>query len=350
MKKKNKIIAVVIAVAIVVSIFVTATFANAKSSSVSIEVSKETLFSGETAVVTVKVSANYPVATFSIPVFYDKTKVQVSDAAAVMPNYAQADVATDATAVDSAKIYNQTAVDSTKYGFVLVNYIGGANETVPATLENEIVLTFTITAKADVSGNAAVMCVSESAKTDSNTAGMLYFGSTTSGTTITSIPENVENVNVTNAAASVTISNGSTELVAKGGTDTVVDTNNKYIYGIKPGSNIEDCFQVNNGSYELVPTSSGATNGTGAQIKVKDAGGTVVDTYTVIIFGDVNGDGVVTMADSSEVELASLGKVITKDFGKMAADVNGDGGVTMSDANEVELASLGKAITTNPYA
>ena len=349
MKNRNKVIAIVVAVVLVVSVFVIGTVANTKNTSIVVSVNKTELSAGQSATVTVTASADYPVATASIPVFYDKTLVTVSNATAMLTDYAIAEVTTDLTAVDTSKIYENTNVDSSKFGFVLVTYIGGANDTV-STIDNETVLTFTITAKSDISGEALVKCVTESAKTEENVAGMLYFGTTTSGTTITSIPENVENINVTNASQSVTITSGSAELVAESGKATVVDATNKYVYGITPGDKVEDYIKVNNGSFELVANSSGYTNGTGATVKVKNASGTVVDTYTVIIFGDVNGDGTVTSADANLIANVTVGGNINGDANSFAADANADFIITSTDANIIANVTVGGAITTNPYA
>lgn len=348
--KNKKIIAIIVAIVIVASAFVVGTVANTKNTAVTISINKTELSAGQSATVTVTASADYPVATASIPVFYDKTMVTVSNATATLTGYDVANVTTDITATDSAKIYDNTNIDSSKFGFVLVTYIGGANDTV-STIDNKTILTFTITAKSSISGDALIKCVTESAKTEENVAGMLYFGATTSGNTITSIPENVENINVTNASESVTITSGGADLVAKADMPTVIDAENKYIYGITAGDSIEDYIQVNNGSFELVANSQGKTNGTGAIVNVKNASGAVTDTYTVIIFGDVNGDGSVTGTDSQIVTNASLGGSVDGEANSFAANVNGDAvGVTGTDSQIVINASLGGSITTNPYA
>ncbi|MBR5201716.1 MAG: hypothetical protein IKW45_00475 [Clostridia bacterium] len=350
--KNKKIIAIMVAIILVLSVFAIATMANTKNTSLTISINKSELSAGQSATVTVSASADYPVATASIPVFYDKTMVTVSNATANLTGYDVTSVTTDANAIDSAKIYANTNIDSNKFGFILVTYIGGAGDTV-STIENKTLLTFTVTAKSGVSGDALVKCVTESAKTDDNVAGMLYFGTTTNGTTINSIPENVENINVLNASKSVTITTNTsnTDIVAKEDMPTVIDPTNKYVYGITAGGNIEDYIEVNNGSFELVANSLGKTNGTGATVKVKNASGTVVDTYTVIVFGDVNGDAAITMMDAGVVNLASLGAEIEGNTAyTYAADINGDAAITMIDAGVVNLATLGAEITTNPYA
>ncbi len=350
MKNRNKAIAILVAVVLVVSVFVVGTVANTKNTSIVISIDKTELTAGQSATVTVTASADYPVATASIPVFYDKTMVTVSNATAPLTGYDIANITTDLTATDSSKIYANTNINSSKFGFVLVTYIGGAGDTV-STMDNETILTFTITAKSDVSGDALAKCVTESAKTEENVAGMLYFGTTTSGTTITSIPENVENINVSNASSSVIITNGGAELVANADKPTVIDADNKYIYGITPGDNVEDYIKVNNGSFELVANSSGFTNGTGSTVIVKNASGTVVDTYMVIIFGDVNGDTQVTGADSQLIMNKVAGNASLNDLQMFASDVSGDNNSTGADSQLIMNKVAGNAtLTTNPYA
>ena len=347
--KNKKIIAIIVAIVLVVSVFAIGTMANTKNTSISISIDKTELSAGQSATVTVTASADYPVATASIPVFYDKTLVTVSNATATLTGYDVANITTDATATDHSKIYANTEFDSSKYGFVLVTYIGGANDTV-TTIEDATILTFTITAKADITGNALIKCITESAKTEDNVAGMLYFGTTTSGTKITSIPENVENVNVESASSSIMIVDGEAELVAKEGKSPVIDNENKYVYGITPATDIETYFTVKNGTLELVANSAGYKNGTGAIINIKNSNGTVIDTYTIIIFGDVNGDAGITNADSVAIKGVIAGGSINDAAQAFAANVNGDDGITNADSVAIKGVIAGGTITINPYA
>ncbi|MBO5943867.1 MAG: dockerin type I repeat-containing protein [Clostridia bacterium] len=337
MKNKNKIIAIVVAAVLIISAFIVGTVANTNSASVSITIDKTELSAGETATVTVKSTTNFPVATASIPVFYDKTLVSVSNITATLTDYAISNVTTDATATDSSKIYANTEIDSSKYGFVLVTYIGGANDTV-ATVEEATILMFTITAKTDMTGNALIKCITESAKTEDNVAGMLYFGTTTSGTKITSIPENVENVNLESASSSIMIVDGDAELIAKDGKSPVIDKENKYVYGITPGTDIETYFTVKNGTLELVANSAGYKNGTGATINVKNSSGAVIDTYTVIIFGDVDGDGVLSGTDALYIKQYAGGNIarISEEVNLSAADADNDAVLSGTDALKIK--------------
>lgn len=354
MKKGVKIISAVLAFALVISIGTAVLISNAEDNSrktqITLTVDKTELKTGEGAVVTVKATTNYAVGTISIPVFYDKTLTDVSDCSAPLSEYANNTVTTDLTAVDTAKIYANTGVDSKKYGFVLVNYIAGAGKTVKTMLNGEAVLTFKLTAKADVKGEAVIKVITESAKTDSNSQGMLYFGAQPDGNIINALPENVKKIDVTNASSSVYVGNGLPYLSAIGGTAAVVDNENKYVYGITVGEDISDLFAVTNGKINIVPNELGVTNGTGATVQLLDLSDNVTDSYTIIIFGDVNGDGVVSGADYTFALNAVGGAKLTENSSTFACDMNGDGEISGADYTLILNAVSGADISNNPYA
>ena len=129
------------------------------------------------------------------------------------------------------------------------------------------------------------------------------------------------------------------------GVDTgVIDEANGYVYGVPAGANAADYFAVENGTFEVTG------DGTGASLIVKNGAGDEVATYTLIIFGDVNGDAAITAADYGDVKIASLGGSIDGDAANFAADINGDGAITAADYGDIKIASLGGDLTVNPYA
>ena len=100
----------------------------------------------------------------------------------------------------------------------------------------------------------------------------------------------------------------------------------------------------------MVANDQGVTNGTGATLVVKDTKGNEVAYFTLVVFGDVNGDGAVTAADSDTVGIAALGGTIEGDAYNFAADVNADATTTAADSDIISIAALGGEITVNPYA
>ena len=336
--------------------------ANTKEASIQIISDKTELKAGETATISVNVTTNFSVATMSIPVFYDKTLVSVSDVAATLTNYSVKSTTTDAQSVNSDKVYADTGVNSSKYGFILVTYIASAGSDVAETVDGAV-LTFNVTALADVEGDALINCVPESAKTMENVDGMLYFGSPASGKTINSVPENVENIKFDSASQTVTIVKGSSEantliLNPDAPFETFIDYDNNVggeyngtIYGFDTLGWNND-FNVDGAIADFVTTAYGAdylevivgdagVETTGTVVNVLDDEGNVVESYVYVYYGDIDMDGNVGAGDAmlaDDYELLYEGFDTLYQF--MAGDLDGDAMPGASDAmvmNDWEL-------------
>jgi len=132
---------------------------------------------------------------------------------------------------------------------------------------------------------------------------------------------------------------GNYEFKVMDGSSTVIDDETKTIYGLEEGVYDLEGYVKYEG-YELKYNSTAFGFGTGATVDlIKE--GEVVDTYTIIIFGDINGDGYVDAFDVPDV-MAFVD--YNSQYGEgspqeLAADVNGDGYVDELDLFTVDLAS-----------
>ncbi len=81
--------------------------------------------------------------------------------------------------------------------------------------------------------------------------------------------------------------------------------------------------------------------GSGMTVKLMD-GNTVKASYTIIVTGDVNGDGGITVTDMIAVKAAILKKSSLSGAYKTAADTNGDGNITITDFIQIKAKILGK--------
>ncbi len=134
--------------------------------------------------------------------------------------------------------------------------------------------------------------------------------------------------------------------------DEVTGIVSGYIYGVTAGEVAENYFALKDpsaGTVEWTAEEGKSVNGTGAVATVKNTAGDPVAVYTLVIFGDVNGDASITAADYGAVQRASLGATLEEGAVTMAADVVVDGSVTAADYGAVQRASLGATITVNPY-
>ncbi len=119
-------------------------------------------------------------------------------------------------------------------------------------------------------------------------------------------------------------------LSAKENSGCVVDSTEGYIYGLAENiSSLDDYISYEEGYVEYIPTENGFGTGTVVNYIVD---GEVSQSFVVIIFGDVNGDGVCDAQDAFIISLAVL-KIIELDDSLMfAADCDRDGVVTQQDA------------------
>ena len=123
----------------------------------------------------------------------------------------------------------------------------------------------------------------------------------------------------------------------------------RYIQGIVPGTvttaeAILNNVKASNPAAKLAVTPSKSNGfGTGATVKVSVDNIGVLSTYYVVIYGDVNGDGVVDAFDAFAVDknvnsLAALDGVYAK-----AADADASGTITVADLTPIMSASVGNA-------
>jgi uncharacterized repeat protein (TIGR02543 family) len=129
-------------------------------------------------------------------------------------------------------------------------------------------------------------------------------------------------------------------LAANAGSTTVIDETARLIYGLEPGitqQDFENRFVTISGNARFVYTSGSGGFGTGTTIELIDNNSEdVLFSYTVVIYGDVNGDGNVDSLDAGlmiDVEnyLLDWNDPAFAVF-RLAGDLNGDGNVDSSDA------------------
>ncbi len=116
---------------------------------------------------------------------------------------------------------------------------------------------------------------------------------------------------------------------------STVNEDKKFIYGVDEGlDDIEEYVRIINGTIVCTETPNGL--GTGSVIDVVDKNGEIVDSYTLVIFGDVNGDGFVDAQDSLYIWVIIMSGDTATNAQNFAADVNRDGFIDQADMDLVE--------------
>lgn len=339
MTKAKKVLSLVLAVVMVAATFAfSASAANGNAATFTVSVDKATVSKGDVIKVTVNLTTDYYAGPTNVPVYYN-------------PEFFEF----DAGSVHGANIFGEGATDVQSYndadtGCLRVAFIpqtsGGAAS---AKFMNGILFTFQLRAKADGTSEIGLHAVDQ--KTETNIGGPLYCGAYTSS----AIDNNPATVGQTFTIHNATATVGATatpEIVAKDGTTGYVDNERKYVYGVTAGDVAANYFEATNGgtlTWDVGTASS--ENGTGATVTLKDSKGTDVATYTLVIFGDVNGDGAVDSADAVQVKRVSVLLATLDGAYAFAGDYNADGAVDSADAVAVKRVSVLLATpTANPYA
>ncbi len=123
----------------------------------------------------------------------------------------------------------------------------------------------------------------------------------------------------------------------------VYDADNKFIYGNNILSmSAEEIAGIFNNSNKVINTNNGII-GTGTTVNLIDETNTVYDTATVVVFGDVNGDGYFDGEDSivvSAIVNDCLSKDSLSEAELFAADCNHDNVIDSNDIVLLEQAGL----------
>lgn len=129
---------------------------------------------------------------------------------------------------------------------------------------------------------------------------------------------------------------------AKEGSGAVIREINgrKYLFGLNPFMTSDEIINSRLEINDMTVSANSDTAGTGTLISASSIGSTA-DELTVVIFGDVNGDGTYDSQDSEIVRSIAKGKLSKEQLGEafyLAADCNHDGVVNRADAKLLDKA------------
>ncbi len=110
------------------------------------------------------------------------------------------------------------------------------------------------------------------------------------------------------------------------------------IFGIAPGTTVSALLGALDQAEYLVVTgkdggalSEQTTLASGMLVTLVGAGGSVIKQVTIVVSGDISGDGVVSVTDFVNLKAHLLRISPLTGVGESAADLNGDGSVTLTD-------------------
>lgn len=131
-------------------------------------------------------------------------------------------------------------------------------------------------------------------------------------------------------------------LLPKEDTNTVIDNSKKFVYGLDIGLQTITHYAYVGDGFTISETAGKLGIGTSSKIDVMYENG-VAATYTVIVFGDVNGDGWYDGQDAIMVNMIASGMLTREQVGEavwLAADCNHDGTIDQADVDLLNQAGL----------
>ena len=216
--------------------------------------------------------------------------------------------------------YNATLSVSKANGKVMIIADTAGTATITAEEINGVIATVVYTY---AGSGSATIAIEDDAKSATNVGGSLIAARMGDGDVVTGDPITGQTVTVGDSVIIGSAAQAPT-LAVIDGTIGVIDTTRQdmycdadgigtgdatftgYIYGVEPeaGETVDAVFEVvGDGELEILANDAGSEAGTGTIVNVLDTNGDVVETYCLIIFGDLNGDGVIDVYDAADIEL-----------------------------------------------
>lgn len=342
MRITKKILSVILSVVLAVAVFGVCASAEGtangdESMTVTVKTDKDEYAPGDDVTVTVSLKTNYNMTAFRFPVLFNSDVFEIPNLIGLTAlNTAKAKGTILANSLNDGSTTVE-GYDSSEFSCILVQWTAGVSNSTLGCLNlpnGEDVFSFKIKAKSSAAGKSGTILVPKEYTGFYNQA----IQTPTDATTVYYI----DDAKFTKEFVSKTVSvvGETVDLVPNAAYDSraVIDKDRMFVYGFDVGMGTtaelkQKVVASGSGTIKVVYTDYGL--GTGAKINVL-SDDTVVKSYTIIIFGDVNGDAVIDTNDSSDVLSAASGlKDYDDDCIIMAADLNGDGSVDTMDSGIV---------------
>lgn len=364
MKMLNKVTAVAVVLLLVLGTMSIGASATVDSGAIGITITADkttNLYPGDIVTFTVNISTNFHYTGMRWPVMYTTKAFEpvIANDGNGDTDYCNVIAKGQLTATDS---YLESAEATTNdpfgspytkanYSCLLIQWTGavtGSTVTNYYAPSGEDCLTFQLRVKSGYTSNRGVGTVAIPTTTQAKS--MFYYeGVETPSNANSTFFLNSTTCTVTANTCTVNIIKEAPGLIARDGTDTVIDTDGpiNYIYGlnsivtdmelIDEDSIYQYITLLGNATFELIPNDEGMIS-TGAKLRLYDASGLFLDEYTFVVFGDINGDSQIDLTDSNMLidgylymEEWSWGDTVKDNATFFSCDINGDGRVESDD-------------------
>lgn len=342
----KKILSVILCVFLAVSVFGICasaeeeTTAESEALAITVTTDASTYQAGDEVTVTVSIKNNYNMTAFRFPVLFNSDVFEVPNLVSVTAlNTCKAKGTLTNNAADSEKFMPES-YDASEFGGILFQWTASVSNSTLGCLnlpEGEACFSFTLTVKSSATGKEGTILVPsaeeytgyyyQAIKTPTDATTIYYIDSSTFTT---------DNISATVAVVGETV-----DLVPNEAYDStaVIDKENMYIYGLDEGmvttAELKQKIKVSGSGASMKIDFTDYGMGTGTKVNLV-VGGQTVKTYTIVLFGDVNGDALIDGFDIQDIASSANLLLVFSDSSKsFAADVNGDGSIDGFDIGKV---------------
>ena len=324
MRKSRRLLSFILAAVLLFGVFATAVSAEGESAKVTIKSNTDAAAAGDVITVTVNVSTNYYATTMRWPVLFSSDFFELVEGSAGATDELLALGGSVATpAVNNINSFTSDYT-SDEYGSLVFQWQGLSGGIL--SLYNMPVGMDCFTFKLKVRDDAPMGSSGEIIIGNKN---LFYTQMLTDPGDPSSYTQNSDIV-FTDVPATVTYY--APEILAVEGKNVVIDNEEKLIRGIDPGvlDNLDSYIYTKAPGELVVTPSQKGRIGTGTKVDLVFRE-EVIETYTVIIAGDLNGDCLVDSTDYLWYDLAETYEVTFDGNVSLAADLTADGVIDVND-------------------
>lgn len=358
MKISKKILTILLAAILAFSVFAISASAagtptGAEAMTVTITTDNETYEANSAVQVRVTISSNYNVPSFRFPIMFDTEVYELPVIPGVKAYNTCASAGTMSYNTADTAQFIPEAYDPSAFGCILFQWTASVTGGEVGHIHNEageLAFTFELRTKSSAVGKTGTIFIPEESD-------LFYYQAIENPADATSFYYlNAETCAMSFVPANAMVVGEQVSLVPNEdfGTPAVIDEENRFIYGLPIGlSGNAELKEYVKATGKAVIRSTGTDMGYGTgTIASLNIDAIPVKSYTVIIFGDINGDAYCDSTDLGTIlSYASASSVCSDPTLIFAGDLSGDGLVDSIDLPiYLAVASASLVIDqTNPY-
>ena len=314
----------------------------------------ETYGAEETVTVNVSIACNYNVPSFRFPIMFDSSVLEADDFIGLTAHGTCASSGTISSNISTAaNSFIPEGYDSSSFGCILVQWVANVQNSAVGCLNNangELAFSFELITKRPAAATATGS-IFIPAETD-----LLYYQAIQNPADATSFYYlNADTCAMTFVPATVTVTGVDVDIIPNAGNNStaVIDNENLVIYGLRSGmqskADVEAFFEATGGGMlRIVMGENGFGTGTKVDL-IYD--GSIIRTYKVVIFGDVDGDGDIANPDIAKMLTFVSGSATPESLESYTLDFYHDYNIDNLD-QPTEISAVGGSLTidqANPY-